>query len=89
MLRPGGQLYFNAMGKLPQDVVFDKLDKGKWAKYDNWRSHSPFHDHSDARKGYEELLREIGFVDCHLSEELFITYHPEEAFKGEIISNTH
>lgn len=84
MLRPGGQLYFCTFAKLIHDEVFDILDKGKWGKYDNWKSHSPFYSHSDPKHGYEELVTEIGFVHCQLFEESVTTYYTDESFNRKL-----
>lgn len=82
MLRPGGQLFFNAFAKVPQDDVFDILDKGKWGRYENWKSHSPFYNHTDPRQSYEDLIKDIGFVNCHLFKESTVTYFSEPECDG-------
>lgn len=88
MLRPHGQLFFNAIAKVPQDEAFYNLDQGRWRNYENCKSFSPFYGNADPMKCCEKLLEDIGFVDCHLYQESFTTLHTEEQCRGKYILNT-
>lgn len=88
MLRPCGQLIFTAFTKTPIDEAYDKLDGGKWGKYDNWKSHIPFHNHLDPKQGYDDLLKSTGYIDCHLIKESFVTFHTEESFEGKVFHHS-
>lgn len=83
MLKPGGQLMFNTFEKTFMDDAYNELDNGKWRKYDNRKSISPFYWHENPFAEYESLLKSLGFVNCHFSKGVFKAQYSETAFDGE------
>lgn len=82
MLKPGGQLFFIAFEKLFADEAYDELDQGKWLKYENRKAISPFFNSENPLKEYETVIKDLGFVDCHMFIEPFKDRLPEKAFEG-------
>lgn len=66
MLIPGGQLIFLALEKSSIDFAYDLLDEGKWRKCNNRQSISPFYRSENPKKEYENIIKSLEFVDCHL-----------------------
>lgn len=85
MLKPGGQLFFNAFEKLFADDAYIELDKGKWSKYNNRKSVSPFYKSENPTKEYGRIMEELGFVDCQMFVEPFEEILPEKAFEGNVL----
>lgn len=84
MLRPGGQFIFHAFAETPNDQAYEVLDKGKWGKYNNYKAFSPFYKHDNPRKGYEDLVESLGFVDCHVYIEGVSPLLTEKSFEGNL-----
>lgn len=82
MLKPGGQLFFHTLDKTFLEEAYDVLDQGKWSKYNNRKSHSPFYSSEDPLNDYQILIRNLGYVDCHISSEHFKANLPKESFEG-------
>lgn len=82
MLKPGGQLFFIAFEKLFADEAYDRMDQGKWKKYNNRKAISPFYNSENPMKEYESLLNELGFADSNIFIEPFKDMLPEKAFEG-------
>lgn len=85
MLKPGSQLMFTAFEKLFIDEVYDHLDNGKWSKYDNRKAISPFYFHDDPFMEYQNLFRNLGFINCHFSEGEIAAQYSEKAYDGKHI----
>lgn len=82
MLKPGGQLFFNSFQKLITDEVYEKLDQGKWSKYNNRERISPFSKSENPLKEYENVIESVGFVDCHIFPGSFTRRISEQYFDG-------
>lgn len=82
MLKPGGQLFFNTFEINPMDDAFELLDKGKWAKYNNSRSLSPFHNSENPLEQYMELIKNLGFRNVHIFSENHTGTFDEKTFNG-------
>lgn len=83
MLKPGGQLCFHAFEKVYTDEAYNKLDEGKWKKYNNRELISPFFKSEDPLKEYETLIKDIGFIDCHFDKIHFACSYKEQDFDGK------
>lgn len=82
MLKPGGQLFFNAFEKICTDDVYEQLDQGKWSKYNHGKAISPFYTSDNPVKEYEKVIKSVGFEDCHFFSECYKARMSEEFFKG-------
>lgn len=82
MLKPGGQLIFHAFGKTAVDEAYDILDRGKWVKYNNRKSISPFYECENPKQEYENVIRSVGFVDCHIYAENYVPRFLKQSFEG-------
>lgn len=71
--------------KVPNDEAYDALDRGKWAKYNNRKSNSPFYRCENPSKEYEKVIQSVGFVDVHLHVESVTPQLPEKSFDGKYI----
>lgn len=83
MLKPNGQLLFNVFDFTVLDEPYEKLDKGKWRKYNNRNSNSPFYKCENPMKEYETLIKSFGFDDCHFHLEPLVFQVPEDIFDGK------
>lgn len=83
MLKPGGQLVFNTFAKGYWEEAYDTLDRGKWSKYNNRKSNSPFYASEDPLTGYQILISNLGYVDCHIIEEPYKPLMSKESFEGK------
>lgn len=86
MLKPGGQLFFIAFQKIITDEAFDKLDEGKWSKYQNRKAISPFYKSKDPVKEYENIIKSVGFVDCQITTEHTVFRMPQDFFEGTYLA---
>lgn len=84
MLKPGGQIMFHTLDKMFTEEAYEKLDQGKWKKYQNRKSNSPFFSSEDPMKEYISLIESLGFIDCHFSQQRFIAQLGEKEFEGRI-----
>lgn len=82
MLKPGGQLFFSAFEKVFTDDVFERLDQGKWSKYNHEKAISPFYKYDNPAAEYENVIKNVGFEDCHIFTETYKPRMSEEFFKG-------
>lgn len=85
MLRPGGQLFFHAFGKTVLDEAYTMLDRGKWAKYNNRKSISPFFESEDPKQEYEKVIESVGFVDSHVFAEDYVPRFTKKSFEGRML----
>lgn len=85
MLKPGGQLFFNAFQKVFTDDVFERLDQGRWSKYDHAKGISPFYEFDNPVKEYENVIKSVGFVDCHIFTQSYKPGMSEAFFKGKVL----
>lgn len=85
MLKPGGQFMFNAFEEVFTDEAFEKLDQGKWCKYNKSKAISPFYKYDNVLKEYEKVINNVGFIICHLYTEKFDHRLPLESFTSKII----
>lgn len=86
MLKPGGQFFFLIFSKTYLDDTFDRLDDGKWIKYNHRSSISPFYKCKDPLNEYKAVMEEVGFVDYQLFEEPYTTPIPEKSFESRYFS---
>lgn len=87
MLKPGGQLVFNGFENMFTDEVYDRLDRGKWSKYYNRHSVTPFYFCKSPEKEYEHLIESVGFVDCFITTEHVIPTLSQSLFEGKLLSD--
>lgn len=76
---------FNAFEEIYTDEAFEKLDQGKWRKYNNEKAISPFYWSENRLKEYQNLIKDVGFVDCHVSSQNYRTQSSLSAFEGKFI----
>lgn len=84
MLKPGGQFIFNVFEELVVDEAYEKLDQGKWRKYNNVKGISPFYKCKNKLNEYEKIVANVGYVDCHIFWEKFEDQQPLNVFEGKV-----
>lgn len=83
MLKNEGQLVFLAFGKSCTDDVFERLDQGKWVKYNHIEGCSPFHDKINPVEEYSNLFKRLGYNIGIIKTKPINTQWTEESFQGE------
>lgn len=86
MLKPGGQFFFIAFEKSCIDDAYEMLDRGKWIKYNNRKSISPFYSFENPLNEYETVIKSLGYVDCHLFLEYFKPRLSVKSLEGRYMS---
>lgn len=69
MLRPRGQFFICTFSETPIDTIFEQLDKGEWAKYDHFKSNSPFYKNQNVVEEYRRIMEEVGFDVNHIQAQ--------------------
>lgn len=87
MLKPGGQLFFSTFQKVFTDDAYEKLDEGKWSKYENRKAISPFHKSDDPVQEYKKIIESVGFVNCHIYTEHYVPRMPQSFFESKCLLN--
>lgn len=77
---------FNAFEEIFTDEAFEKLDKGKWGKYDHYKAISPFYQFEKPLEEYRKIVEALGFVNCHLYMEHFKLQFRKEDFDGNFFT---
>lgn len=85
MLKPGGQLFFMGFEKNLVDDVYQKMDKGKWSKYNHSKSLSPFYNCENPVEEYKSVIQSLGYTDCHFFVHSRKDTIPEKAFNGKLL----
>lgn len=84
MLKPGGQFFFTAYEKTAIDEVFEKLDEGRWEKYNNRKAHTPFYNFENPCKEYNNLMQRSGFIDCQTFSDHIAPRFSEKDYEGNV-----
>lgn len=69
ILKPGGELLFTVFKEMPIDEGLERMDEGKWMKYDHYKALSPTYKSQEGIAYYEKIANDTGFVNCHFYKE--------------------
>lgn len=78
ILAPGGEFLFTAFEEMPIDQALEKLDEGKWSKYEHFKVISPTFKSEDALNYYKEIASDVGFGNCRFYRERHFMDFTEE-----------
>lgn len=86
LLKPGGQLIYTSLERLPVDEPYEKLDKTKWKKFQHSRVLSPFSKSENPFEEYRNLTKEVGFEEdvITLLEDLDMYFKNESITRCKI-----